>query len=127
MPHTRRAPRLARQRVAQWLGAEVDDRELVDVKLLVTELVTNAVMHGRGRIRVGGQLDEHRLLIEVIDQGSGFERIVRERDFENVGGQGLNAVEAIATRWGIHEGTSHVWFELERRGPRLGPGNKPPG
>jgi anti-sigma regulatory factor (Ser/Thr protein kinase) len=105
----------------------VDDRELVDVKLLVTELVTNAVMHGRGRIRVGGQLDEHRLLIEVIDQGSGFERIVRERDFENVGGQGLNAVEAIATRWGIHEGTSHVWFELERRGPRLGPGNKPPG
>jgi anti-sigma regulatory factor (Ser/Thr protein kinase) len=104
----------------------LDERQLDDVKLLVTELVTNAVVHGRGRITVRGRLDEHRLMVEVIDQGTGFERIVHERDFESVGGQGLNAVEAIASRWGIHEGTSHVWFELERRGPRLGPGNKPP-
>jgi hypothetical protein len=64
-------------------------------------------------------------MIEVIDEGKGFERIVRDRDFDDVGGLGLNAVDMIASRWGIHEGTSHVWFELERRRPRLGPANTP--
>ena len=116
---------MARHWLAEWLAPELDDRELDDVKLLITELVTNAVVHGRGRIRARGHLDEHRVMVEVIDEGKGFERIVRERDFDSIGGRGLNAVEAIASRWGIHEGTSHVWFELERRGPRLGPGNKP--
>jgi hypothetical protein len=28
-------------------------------------------------------------------------------------------VDAESSRWGIHEGTTHVWFELERPGPRL--------
>jgi anti-sigma regulatory factor (Ser/Thr protein kinase) len=103
----------------------LDGREFDDVRLLTTELVTNALVHGRGRIKVLGQLDEHRLMIEVIDEGEGFERFVRERDFDDVGGFGLKAVEAIASRWGIHEGTSHVWFELERCGPRRGPANPP--
>jgi hypothetical protein len=51
--------------------------------------------------------------VEVIDQGDGFERMVREL-FETAGGHGLNIVDAIASPWGIHEGASHVWFELER-------------
>jgi anti-sigma regulatory factor (Ser/Thr protein kinase) len=125
LPRTRRAPQLARQWLVQWLGQALDDHEFDDVRLLTTELVTNAVVHGCGGIKVLGHLDERRLMIEVIDEGKGFERIVRDRDFDDVGGLGLNAVDMIASRWGIHEGTSHVWFELERRGPRLGPANTP--
>ena len=34
-------------------------------------------------------------------------------------------VEAEASRWGVHEGTTHVWFEVERPGPRLGPDQNP--
>ena len=64
-------------------------------------------------------------MVEVIDQGKGFARTVRERGFDALGGWGLDLVETIASRWGIHEGSSHVWFELERRGPRLGTANKP--
>ena len=59
----------------------------------------------------------------MLDQDNGFERILRERD--RIGGQGLNIVDALASRWGIHDGSSHVWCELGLRGPRLGPAHKP--
>jgi hypothetical protein len=35
-------------------------------------------------------------------------------------------VEAEAIRGVIHEGTTHVWFEFERSGLRLGAERKPP-
>lgn len=71
-------------------------------------------------------LDENRLLIEVTGEGSGFERALNEQDFERIAGRGLEIVEACASRWGLHEGTTHVWFELERPGPRIGEDSKPP-
>jgi anti-sigma regulatory factor (Ser/Thr protein kinase) len=119
LPRTRDGPRLARLRLAQWLGSELDDRKLGDATLLTCELVTNALQHGRGMIELRTQLDENRLMVEVIDQGTGFERLLRERDSDTIGGWGLKLVESIASRWGIHEGTSHVWFELDRPGSRL--------
>lgn len=118
----------ASSRARRWLDARltatVAGDELDAAKLLATELVNNAVLHGRGTITLRALLDENRLLIEVIDQGSGFERIVDQQDFEKVGGQGLQIVEALASRWGVHEGTTHVWFELERSGPRVGAESK---
>ncbi len=66
------------------------------------------------------RLDEDRLLVEVVDEGSGFERGLRRSDFEQIGGWGLDIVEEVSSRWGVHEGTTHVWFELEWSGPRLG-------
>jgi len=65
-------------------------------------------------------LDEDRLLVEVIDEGNGFERTIRQQDFPSIGGRGLAIVDAEASRWGIHAATTNVWFELERPGPRLG-------
>ena len=116
LPRTREAPRLARQRLDEWLAADLSGQELDDAKLLATELVTNALLHGCGRIGLRSELDTDRLLVEVVDQGHGFERILRERDFDLIGGQGLNLVDALASSWGIHDGSSHVWFELERGG-----------
>jgi anti-sigma regulatory factor (Ser/Thr protein kinase) len=111
--------------VVERFAGELDPREVQDGRLLTSELVTNAVIHGRGAIELSAALNEDRLLIEVTDHGEGFERIMRKHDFEAVGGHGLNIVDALASRWGIHDGSSHVWFELERRGPRLGHDVKP--
>ena len=125
LPHTVQAPGIARRSLADWLAPAVDSDELGAARLLVSELVTNAVVHGHGDIRLRATLDDDRLLVEVIDEGEGFERTIRQQDFASIGGRGLAIVDAEASRWGIREGTTHVWFELERPGPRLGTAGKP--
>jgi len=125
LPHTVRAPGIARRSLEDWLGSAVDAEQRGSARLLVSELVTNAVVHGHGGITLRATLDEDRLLVEVIDEGDGFERTVRQHDFAGIGGRGLSIVDAESSRWGIHEGTTHVWFELERPGPRLGTAGKP--
>jgi hypothetical protein len=70
-------------------------------------------------------VDEGRLRAEVIDEGSGFERIVRDNTLDQLGGWGLHLVEAESSRWGVHEGTTHVWFEIEQPGPRIGEHKNP--
>ncbi len=111
--------------MSEWLGDHLHAEELDNSVLLVSELVSNAVRHGEGRIELRADLDSDRLLVEITDEGSGLERTIREREFEDLEGWGLELVDAVASRWGVHEGTTHVWFELERAGPRLGNGAKP--
>ena len=120
LPRDAGAGRRARSLLDELSGDKLDASELGRAKLLVTELVNNAVLHGQGAIVLRLTLDDDRLLAEVIDEGSGFERVARERTFDELGGWGLKLVEAESSRWGIHEGTTHVWFEIERAGPRLG-------
>jgi two-component sensor histidine kinase len=120
---TPQTPRIARRRLAERFAAQLGDDELQDAKLLTSELVTNAVLHGRGQIELTARLDENRLTVDVADEGHGFEPAGLERPFDAVGGHGLNIVDTIASRWGIQAGSSHVWFELDRRGPRLRPTN----
>jgi anti-sigma regulatory factor (Ser/Thr protein kinase) len=119
------ASRHARRALTAWCGAQLDKDELYKARLLTSELVTNAVIHGKGRILLRGDLNDDRLLVEVIDDGDGFAHELGRRHFEDVGGRGLAIVDAESSRWGIHEGTTHVWFELERPGPRLGLERKP--
>jgi anti-sigma regulatory factor (Ser/Thr protein kinase) len=125
LPRGSAAPRLARQAITRWCGHQFDRSEVEDAKLIASELVTNAVKHGRGRIRLTMEIDEDRMLIEVTDDGSGFEHAIREVPFDQLSGRGLAIVDATSSRWGIHEGTTHVWAEVERAGPRLGANKKP--
>jgi anti-sigma regulatory factor (Ser/Thr protein kinase) len=121
LPRQREAPRVARQLLAERFGTSLTAEELDTVRLLVSELVTNAVLHGHGQITMKAQVGDAQVRVDVIDGGSGFERHVRHTGFDALGGRGLQIVESESSRWGISEGTTHVWFELERRGPRLGP------
>jgi anti-sigma regulatory factor (Ser/Thr protein kinase) len=121
-----RAPSVARRLIERSFGDWLDPEELDRAKLAVSELATNAVLHGEGEITLLADIDESRLLVEVIDEGSGFEYAVRESAFDQVGGRGLNIIDAETSRWGMHEGTTHVWFEIERREPRLGATQRPP-
>jgi anti-sigma regulatory factor (Ser/Thr protein kinase) len=119
------APGIARRMLERSFGEVLDAEELDRAKLAISELTTNAVVHGKGEVTVFADLNDTRLLVEVVDQGSGFEHVVREREFDAIGGRGLNLVDAETSRWGMHEGTTHVWFEIERRGPRLGADRRP--
>jgi anti-sigma regulatory factor (Ser/Thr protein kinase) len=119
------APAVARRLVERSFGDYLEPEELERAKLAISELATNAVIHGQGEITLLAALNETRLMVEVVDQGSGFEHVVRGQEFDAVGGRGLNIVDAESSRWGMHEGTTHVWFEIERRGPRLGAEQRP--
>jgi anti-sigma regulatory factor (Ser/Thr protein kinase) len=112
LPRDHSSAARARYLVAELSAATLDRDELERAKLLVSELVTNALVHGRGAISLRASLDAERLLVEVIDEGSGFER-APQHDRDELGGLGLGVVDAEASRWGVHAGTTHVWFELD--------------
>jgi GAF domain-containing protein/anti-sigma regulatory factor (Ser/Thr protein kinase) len=111
LPRDARAVALARRAVEEHLrGLSDDAREAA--RLLVSELVTNAVRHGRGAIALSLDGDAEHVRVAVRDEGSGG---LRRREHPSAdGGFGLNLVEALASRWGIEEGAAHVWFELPR-------------
>ena len=106
------APKAARDWVQRHFGAALSDDKLAIAQLLVSELVTNALMHGQGTIVLRARLHDGRLRAEVIDEGDGFEWSQPDPDPERVGGWGLTVVAGGSDRWGIGEGANHVWFEL---------------
>lgn len=125
LPRASGAPGLARKLLADWFEDNLSGQELDSARLLVSELVTNSVIHGQGQICLAARIDDNRILVEVSDEGSSFEHTARSVPFDQLHGRGLGIVDALSSRWGIHEGTTHVWFEIERAGPRLGQGGKP--
>jgi anti-sigma regulatory factor (Ser/Thr protein kinase) len=111
-PRDTTAPGQAR-RAVEALHAHLDERSVEDARLLVSELVSNGVVHGEGEaIRMVLEVDHRgRLRCEVIDGGHGFVPMARSSERET-GGWGLEIVEKLSERWGVREGSTHVWFEL---------------
>jgi anti-sigma regulatory factor (Ser/Thr protein kinase) len=115
IPRDPTAPGIAR-RAVEGLSGRVAPDVLPDVKLLVSELITNSVKYGgEGALCLKVDVDGPRKLrAEVIDQGVGFVPVARSRPATEVGGWGLHLVQTLSNRWGVHEGSTHVWFEIER-------------
>ena len=124
LPREVNVPWLARWLLAERFSAMLDRDTLARGKLLVSELVTNAVRHGRGMITLKAALNHERLLVEVIAQGSGLAPALDKHELENIGSWGLQIIDAEASRWGVQEGATHVWFELDAPGPQPQPINQ---
>lgn len=104
----------ARQLLARLTG-QVGERALADAKLLVTELVANAVEHvpETGDLSLDVICDRGRLRIGVGDPGHGFQPRPRRPDSPKDSGWGLHFVDQIAERWAVEvDEHSRVWFEL---------------
>ena len=116
IPRDPRAPARARHAIEQ-LGEHIDAALVPDVKLLASELITNSVKYGgEGEITLTLETDDpQQIRVEVVDQGAGFVPIARNRPATEVGGWGLHLVETLSDRWGVYEGSTHVWFEIDRR------------
>jgi DNA-binding NarL/FixJ family response regulator len=110
--------RAARRFVSQVLtGWDDDEGDLTDtVTLLVSELVTNAVVHAGSDVEVAVRLTSTAARIEVTDASA--EAISpRDATSEEDSGRGLALVETLAPRWGVRPapgGGKTVWFELQR-------------
>lgn len=95
-----------------------------DTALVVSELVTNAVLHGDGEVRLRVVAGPGSLRVAVHD-ASEDRPVVAEPSPDTVGGRGLRIIEAVATDWGITEDGrgKWVWAELATDGspPRVMP------
>ena len=107
------------RRALEGLRNYVSTNVFEDVRLLVTELVTNSVRHAR--LNVGDHVDVSidctgaRTHVEVADPGPGFQPPIRTAESAMGSGWGLFLVSQIADRWGATNGAeSFVWFEIDR-------------
>jgi anti-sigma regulatory factor (Ser/Thr protein kinase) len=112
------APSLARAAVAGFTEkSELPEASMATLVLLVSELVSNAVVHSdappASDIELRASLIGQRAVrVEVADQGSGFTVIPRDPD-QLTGGFGLYLVDSQAARWGVdRRGGTCVWFEI---------------
>ena len=96
------------------LAPEVDDLTLRNARLLVSEIVTNAVRYADGMIELVVAEEEGALHVEVLDRGPGFEPARRTVGQDPGSGWGLHILARLATRWGVEDDDgARVWFELD--------------
>jgi len=114
LPHAPCGPQLARWVMRSWCADGIEVGLLADAELLVSELVTNALVHGGGRLILRVCLDEDRLLVEVCDRRSEFKGKLWRSDVGKTGGWGMGIVRDLSSRWGANDAMTHVWFELEQ-------------
>ena len=107
----------ARRVVAEVLE-EAGLEELADVAvLLVSELVTNAVLHAGSEVGLTVAADDGSLRVEVRD-GSSISPGIRHYEDEATTGRGVGLVELLAADWGVQAepGGKTVWFTLGAAG-----------
>ncbi|HUP85667.1 MAG TPA: ATP-binding protein [Acidimicrobiales bacterium] len=105
----RAARRFAAEVLASWECDAVEDAVL----LLVSELVTNAVIHAHSDVEIVLRLHPRRVRVEVIDAAAEY---VHRRDAtsDEQSGRGMALTEALASAWGIDTlvAGKSVWFEV---------------
>ncbi len=110
------AAAIARRYLSRLRG-DLDPPLMETMRLLVTELVANSVKHAAAdSVELKVVVGRSAVLIEVLDEGPGFEPTPRDEHSRDDSGWGLFLVERLANRWGvIRDGAAtRVWFELLR-------------
>ncbi|HYI62880.1 MAG TPA: response regulator [Acidimicrobiales bacterium] len=95
---------------------------LAEVELLVSELVTNAVLHASSAPRVDVVLAPQHVRVEVQDDDPDLPVLRAQTDPDTIGGRGILLIDRMASRWGAEarDDGKVVWFELDRPGPAPG-------
>jgi len=106
----------ARTRLCEACAPDLGDGEIETLRLLVSEVVTNAVRHGSHSepVELNARWNSE-VRVEVCDGGERFTPQPRLGALDEPGGFGLYLVGRLADRWGVEtdRGTT-VWFVLRR-------------
>lgn len=112
---SRRAPAQARRAVREFAAAAGSVNTAETAELLVSELVTNAVTHGRGTVTLLLEYDVRGLEVTVCDDSPALPAVA-DADPLSLGGRGLHLVEVLADAWGVSSDSAGpgkgVWFRL---------------
>ena len=107
----------ARERVVETASELLRDERLAELRLVTSEVITNAVRHGGSGepVRVRALVTEDFLCVKVTDAGPGIAPRPRATAPADDGGFGLVLVESLTRRWGMtrEEGRTRIWFEFD--------------
>ena len=107
---------VARQRLRTLLPT-LPSEQLDDVILATSEVVTNAILHGEGPIRVRAWTGPAAVRVEVSDAGQRNPQPAAGIGNDDEAGRGLFIVDMVTTRWGalptIPGPGKTVWFEVD--------------
>jgi anti-sigma regulatory factor (Ser/Thr protein kinase) len=125
----RAAPGAARQALDE-VDAHIDPGLKDDIRLLVSEVVTNSVIHAQpeppGDVILDVWASDEVVRVAVTDGGPGFVAAERPSGGER-SGWGLMMVDRLADRWGVElEDRTRVWFELTRPSGASADGSRSP-
>ena len=115
LPAQDRSPAAARRIVSDALTRGGLEVLLDDALLLVTELVTNSVVHAGTDVELHVDIGVGRTRVEVVDRGAGALPMVSGvPGSDREGGRGIFLLDALAQEWGTRHfaGGKSVWFTL---------------
>lgn len=97
------------------VGWSHDVEENIRLATVVSEVVTNAILHARTTFCVSVTVEESAIRVDVRD-GSSDIPVLKRYDPAAATGRGLQIIDAMADRWGVSMQPSGktVWFEIER-------------
>ena len=113
LPRSPEAPGSARRFARDALEAWSATSSAAAVDLAVSELVTNAVLHGEGPIRLKLICRYGEVVVEVYD-GSTAQPTLRQSAPSDFHGRGLRLVESVSDKWGVERSRDGkvVWCSI---------------
>ncbi|HEX8780224.1 MAG TPA: ATP-binding protein, partial [Nocardioides sp.] len=103
----------ARRMLREYLAGTDLEPSTEAVELVVSELVTNAIVHTGGEIEVAAAMGRSGLRVEVADSGSHLP-LVASYDAMASTGRGLHLVTELTDRWGVDPSPEGkvIWFDI---------------
>jgi anti-sigma regulatory factor (Ser/Thr protein kinase) len=123
LPRDISSPAVARRQMRQF-AAEHDVEDPSLLLLVVSELVTNAVVHGAEPIEMCASVEGGTVRVEVFDSDPDISTVVApsrasRSNGQQIGGRGLEIIDTVTRSWGAipNDTGKIVWAELESNSP----------
>lgn len=114
LPPARQSPSAARHFVAEMLRRWHLESAIEPAELLISELVTNAVVHAGTDVQLVVEAHDRVVHVEVIDlnRRPPVTRLMPYDDLQT--GRGLTLLQNVASSWGVAplDHGKAVWFEI---------------
>ena len=112
LPFTAESARVARRQLLEWLDGHGTEERRDDARLVLSELVGNAVRHARpladGTMHVSWAALDRDLDIAVTDGGAVTSPERVDAGVSDLAGRGLAIVESVASRWWVESHRSRT-------------------